>query len=70
MRAQKFGQKWEIGQKSLALTGLFNSPRNQRFREDLEPIITNARGRAIRESRRTRGFFLPLQAHRAYKCFL
>ena len=66
MRAHKFGQKWEIGQKSPALTGLrktdaaipikpFNSSRNQRFREDLEPITTNARGRVIRESRRTRG---------------
>ena len=36
--------------------GPFNSSRNQRFREDLEPITTNARGGAIRESRRTRGF--------------
>ena len=42
MRAYKFGQKWEIGQKPPALTGLrktdavnpikpFNSSRNQRF---------------------------------------
>ena len=44
MRAYKFGQKWEIGQKSPALTGLrktdaanpikpFKSSRNQRFRK-------------------------------------
>ena len=67
MRAYKFGQKWETGQKSPALTGLrktdaaipikpFNSSRNQRFREDLEPITTNTRGGGIRESRRTGGF--------------
>ena len=67
MRAHKFGQKWEIGQKSPALTGLrktnaaipikpFNSSRSQRFQVDLEPITTNARGGVIRESRRTRGF--------------
>ena len=67
MRAHKFGQKWEIGQKSPALTGLrktnaaipikpVNSSRNQRFREDLEPITANARGGVFRESRRTRGF--------------
>ena len=71
MRAYKFGQKWEIGQKSPALTGLrktdaaipikpFNSSRNQRFQEDLEPITTNARGGVIRKSRRTRGFFAGL----------
>ena len=69
MGAHRFGQKWEIGQKSPALTGPrktdaavpekpFSSPRNKRFREDLEPITTNARGGAIRESRRTRGFRL------------
>ena len=67
MRAYKFGKKWEIGQKSPALTGLritdtanpikpFKSSRNQRFREVLEPITTNARGGVIRDSRRTRGF--------------
>ena len=44
MRAYKFGQKWEIGQKSPASTGLrktdaanpikpFKSSRNQRFRK-------------------------------------
>ena len=66
MRAHKFGQKWEIGQKSPALTCLrktdaaiqikpFNSSRNQRFLEDLEPITTNARGGVICKSRRTRG---------------
>ena len=44
MRLYKFGQKWEIGQKSPALTGLrktdaanpikpFKSSRNQRFRK-------------------------------------
>ena len=76
MRAYKFGQKWEIGQKSPALTGLrktdaaipvkpFNSSRNQRFREELEPITTNARGGAIRESRSTRGF-LPKATRKAF----
>ena len=66
MGAKKSGQKWEIGQKSPAFTGLrktdaaipvkpFNSSRNLRFREELEPITTNARGGAIRESHRTRG---------------
>ena len=69
MRAHKFGQKWEIGQKSPALTGLrktetaipikpFSPSRNQRFWEDLGPITANARGGAIRESRRTRGLRL------------
>ena len=66
----KFGQKWEIGQKSPALTGLrktgaaisvksFTSSRNQRFREDLEPTTTNARGGVIRDSRRTRVSLAP-----------
>ena len=63
MRAYKFSPKWEIGQKSPALTGLrktpikpFHSSRNKRFREDLGPITANARGGAIRESRRTFGW--------------
>ena len=70
MRAYKFGQKWEIGQKSPALTGLrktdaansikpLNSSRNQRFQEVLEPITANARGGVIRGSRRTRVFSRP-----------
>ena len=67
MGAHKFGQKWEIRQKSPALTGLrkndtaipvkpVNSSRNKQFREELQPITANARGGVIRESRRTRGF--------------
>ena len=67
MRAYKFGQKWEIGQKSPALTGVrktdaanpikpFKSPRNQQFQEVLEPISANARGGVIRDLRRTRAF--------------
>ena len=67
MRAYKFGQKWEIGQKSPALTGLrktdaanpikpFKSSRNQRFLKFWSLLLRMPEAGVIRDSRRTRGF--------------